>query len=123
LQVTGYTLQPVTCNLRYPFTKTNPPILTYTWRSGRIFGVPVELHWSFLLLPPAILYFSWIPDYGINWRAAGWWTAIALLLFAFVLIHELGHALMARNRGVQAEKIVLFPPVLMASYCCATISS
>lgn len=60
-------------------------------------------------MPPAILYFSWIPDYGMNWRAAGWWTAIAILLFAFVLIHELGHALMARNRGVQAEKIVLFP--------------
>lgn len=34
---------------------------------------------------------------------------MAVLLFGFILIHELGHALMARNRGVVAEKIILFP--------------
>lgn len=45
----------------------------------------------------------------MNWASVSWWSSIALLLFSFVLIHELGHALAARNRGVQAEKIVLFP--------------
>lgn len=56
-----------------------------------------------------ILYFSWVPGYGMNWAQAGWWSAIAFLLFCFVLLHELGHALAARNRGVVAERIVLFP--------------
>lgn len=45
----------------------------------------------------------------MNWQAAGWWSTIATLLFAFVLFHELGHALAARNRGVVAERIILFP--------------
>lgn len=57
----------------------------------------------------AILYFARVPAYGINWAQAGWWSAIAVLLFCFVLIHELGHALAAKNRGVRAERIVLFP--------------
>jgi len=61
------------------------------------------------LVPLAILYFAWAPGYGMNWTTVSWWSAIAVLLFSFVLIHELGHALAARNRGVQAEKIILFP--------------
>lgn len=32
-----------------------------------------------------------------------------MLLFVFVLIHELGHATTALARGVRAEKIILFP--------------
>jgi len=45
----------------------------------------------------------------MNWATVGWWSSIAILLFSFVLIHELGHALAAKNRGVRAEKIILFP--------------
>ena len=35
--------------------------------------------------------------------------SVAVLLFVFVLIHELGHAMTALARGVRAEKIILFP--------------
>lgn len=80
-----------------------------TWRIGRIFGVPTELHWSFLLVPVAILFYSYVPGYGVRWTQVQWWSGITLLLFGFVLIHELGHALTAKNRGVRAEKIILFP--------------
>lgn|GEM_PF-564849 len=83
--------------------------ITYSWRIGNIFGVPTDLHWTFLLLPLAIGYFTWVPGMGIAWAAAIKWTIIALLLFFFVLVHELGHALAARNRGVVAERIILFP--------------
>ncbi len=69
----------------------------------------MDLHWSFLLVPLIIGYFAWIPGYGMNWIAASWWTTIAVLLFSFVLLHELGHALAAQNRGVKAERIILFP--------------
>lgn len=86
----------------------NAPI-NYTWRSGRIFGVPVDLHWSFLLIPFAILYFSWTPESGFNQRALTWYTSVTVLLFLFILLHELGHALAAKNRGVRAERIILFP--------------
>ena len=86
------------------------PLLTnYSWRIGKIFGVPTDLHWTFLLVPVAILYFAWSPESGMNWTAVGWWGLVAFLLFTFVLIHELGHALVARDRGVVAERIILFP--------------
>lgn len=80
-----------------------------TWRIGRIFGVPTELHWSFLLVPLAILGYAYRPGRGLAWTQVQWWSGIAVLLFAFVLVHELGHALVARNRGVEAQKIILFP--------------
>ena len=92
-----------------PPRTTPPTILTASWRIGKIFGVPTDLHWSFLLLPPAILYFTYLPGVGVNWLAAGFWSAVAVLIFIFILVHELGHALAARNRGVVAERIILFP--------------
>ncbi|TXF90167.1 hypothetical protein FUA23_07990 [Neolewinella aurantiaca] len=83
--------------------------INYSWRIGKIFGVPTDLHWTFVFVPTAILYFAYTPGYGMNWQAAAWWSTIATLLFTFILIHELGHALVARDRGVKAEKIILFP--------------
>ncbi|WP_116107447.1 M50 family metallopeptidase [Lewinella sp. IMCC34191] len=80
-----------------------------TWRIGRIFGVPTELHWSFVLVPLAILFYAYQPGYGLRWPQVQWWSGISGLLFLFVLIHELGHALTAKARGVKAEKIILFP--------------
>ncbi|MEM6770686.1 MAG: M50 family metallopeptidase, partial [Bacteroidota bacterium] len=102
-----------TPNVPYPasFSRFTVKLITinYTWRSGRIFGVPVDLHWSFLLIPFAILYLSWLPGFGLNQRALIWYSSVAVLLFGFILLHELGHALAARNRGVRAERIILFP--------------
>ena len=80
-----------------------------TWRIGRIFGVPTELHWSFVLVPLGILFYAYQPGFGLRWAQVQWWSGISLLLFLFVLIHELGHALTAQWRGVRAEKIILFP--------------
>ncbi|MEM9259871.1 MAG: M50 family metallopeptidase [Bacteroidota bacterium] len=61
------------------------------------------------MVPPAILYFSYHDTYGLDTRALIWYSTVSALLFSFILIHELGHALMAKNRGVVAEKIILFP--------------
>ncbi len=69
----------------------------------------MDLHWSFILIPFAILYFSWQPGHGLNQRALIWYSSVAVLLFLFILFHELGHALAAKNRGVRAERIILFP--------------
>ena len=86
-----------------------PTILNYSWRTGKIFGVPVDVHWTFLLVPPAILYFSFHPGHGLVYEALTWYASVAVLLFIFVLVHELGHAVMAKFKGVRAEKIILFP--------------
>ncbi|HVJ30758.1 MAG TPA: Zn-dependent protease, partial [Gammaproteobacteria bacterium] len=70
-----------------------------SWRLGQWRGVPISLHWT---------VFIGIPWFYYETRSlAG--TAIAFVAFCFlILIHELGHAAVARWRGVEVESIRLF---------------
>ena len=71
---------------------------------ARIFGVPVRLHFTFLLL----LVFLVIN--GIGEKQSGWATAIYIMaLFGSVLLHEVGHTLVARHYGIRTLEIVMFP--------------
>jgi len=67
------------------------------WRLGTAFGFPIEINLSFLLL----LALVFIAFGGI----AG--VVIVCLAFASVLLHELGHALVARRLGVRVSGIEL----------------
>ncbi|MEO8496382.1 MAG: site-2 protease family protein [Planctomycetota bacterium] len=74
------------------------------WKLGKLAGIGVYLHWSFWLLPAWIL----MSEGG---SLAG---AIGSLLFVFaifgcVVLHELGHALMARHYGIGTRDITLYP--------------
>ncbi len=83
-------------------------------RLGRIRGIEIGLHYSWLLVFALLTYSlavgvfpSWYP----GWSSGTYWAvgAVAsLLLFASVLAHELGHSLMAQSRGVPVVSIVLF---------------
>jgi Zn-dependent protease len=68
-----------------------------TWRLGTLLGFPVEINFSFLLL----LGFVFIALGGL----AG--VVIVMLTFASVLLHELGHAIVARRLGVHTTGIEL----------------
>lgn len=70
----------------------------------KLFGVPVRLHFTFLLLLVFLLFI------GIGERQSGALTAIYIVaLFASVLLHELGHALVGRHYGIRTLEIVMFP--------------
>jgi Zn-dependent protease len=96
-------------------------------RIGRIFGIPVLLHWSFLL---AIPLFAWIigtdisissgfvfdvfnipsPDTSLITRGfipylLG--VIVSLALFSCVLVHELAHCVVALRRGIRINSITL----------------
>jgi Zn-dependent protease len=64
---------------------------------GKILGIRVELHWSFLLLLVFILFLSLY--FFVLW----------VLLFACVLVHELVHSVTSRRNGIKVNKIVLYP--------------
>jgi len=71
---------------------------------GRFFGVPVRLHFTFLAL---LVFLVWI---GIGEKQSGAATALYILaLFASVLLHEIGHTLVARHYGIKTIEIVMFP--------------
>jgi len=76
------------------------------WRIGRIAGIPVQIHWSFLL----ILLWS---VYRGSEMGGGYYIIISLvitlLLFLCVFLHELGHSFMAKYFGVLTRSITLLP--------------
>jgi Zn-dependent protease len=68
-----------------------------SWRLGTAFGFPVEINLSFVLL----LAFVFLAFGGL----AG--VVLVCLAFGSVLLHELGHALVARQLGVDVSGIEL----------------
>jgi Zn-dependent protease len=68
-----------------------------TWRLGRVLGFPVEVSASFLVLLGVVLL----------WLGGLWGLVAVALTFSSVLLHELGHAVIARGRGVPVSAIGL----------------
>ncbi len=64
---------------------------------GRIYGIPIELNWIFVLM--ILFFFLLSPAFGI----------ILILLFVCVLIHELAHSVTAIRNRVKVSRIVLLP--------------
>lgn len=96
-----------------------------SFRIGRIFGIPILIHYTFLLVIPL---FAWIIGSEINYTieliagfgvpidtsllTAGFvpyivGTIVALGLFFGVLVHELAHSLVARVKGIKINSITL----------------
>jgi Zn-dependent protease/CBS domain-containing protein len=81
---------------------------------GKIFGIPLRIHWSVLVLVVLLGYGlgrGTIPALAPG-RGAGVYTVAALLgalaLLASLLLHESAHAVMARRRGVTVEDMTLW---------------
>ena len=87
-------------------------------RFGTVFGIPFYLHYSFLLILPFLAYsfgqhIKALADYSVV--GAGslglspyvWGLLIALGLFGSVLLHELGHAFVARSYNIKTSGITL----------------
>jgi Zn-dependent protease/predicted transcriptional regulator len=80
---------------------------------GRIFGIRVGLHYSWIIIA-FLIVFSLSQQFALvhsNWSPSViWGTAIltALLFFICILLHELGHSVVAQSRGIRVSSIVLF---------------
>ncbi len=77
-----------------------------SFQIARVAGIPVRLHWTMLLFVPYLAprLSNALGPVDPLW---GWTAAIAL--FLSVLLHELGHAILARGRGYPVRDIVLTP--------------
>jgi len=84
-----------------------------TFRLGRIAGIPISANWTAILgalliatsigglLPPAADGLGGLGVFALS-------LAGALLFACSLLAHELGHALVARRRGVHTQEITLW---------------
>ncbi|GAP08677.1 Zn-dependent proteases [Anaerolinea thermolimosa] len=72
---------------------------------ARFAGTEIRLHWSMLLIIPYVMT-TFRPD-----SLAGAVRAFLLvgLIFFFVLLHELGHMLVARAFGIRVPSVILWP--------------
>lgn len=77
------------------------------FRIARFFEIPVRLHWSFFLLLGYVAYTS--RQQGDSWTDTGLSFLFVLSIFCCVVLHEFGHALMARRYGVDTKDIILSP--------------
>jgi Zn-dependent protease len=81
--------------------------MKWAWKVGEYAGIGVFIHVTFVLI--------------LVWAAVGEWmrlptvasalggVAFVLAIFACVVMHEFGHALMARRYGIRTRDITLYP--------------
>jgi Zn-dependent protease len=73
---------------------------------GRLFGVDVRIHLTFLILP---MFIFWT-DYQANGKANGSRDlALAGIILACVAAHECGHILVAMRFGLKPKGTILLP--------------
>lgn len=81
--------------------------MKWSWKIGRVAGIDVFMHATFVLL------LAWIGASALL-RGQGWSAALVTVLFVValfstVVLHEFGHALTARRFGIQTRDITLLP--------------
>jgi len=86
-----------------------------SFQIGKIMGIPIKLHITFLLIIPVMGYI-----FANNTSVMGFrdvepvllryvlGISVAILLFVCVLLHELGHSIVAKKHGTNIQGITLF---------------
>ena len=90
-------------------TSHRPERVREPWslRIGSIAGIPIRVHLTF------VLFLAWIvmafSMRGLGPSATLTGVALVLCVFAAIVVHELGHALVARRYGIHTRQILLLP--------------
>ena len=80
---------------------------------GRLFGIRIGLHYSWFIIA-FLIVFSLVEQFVVvhrDWRRGViWGTAIltAALFFVCIVLHELGHSVVAQRHRIHVPSIVLF---------------
>jgi Zn-dependent protease/CBS domain-containing protein len=74
--------------------------MKYAFKIGSAWGIPIEVHITFILLIATVFVLSY-PELYL--------PILFLFLFVFVVFHELSHSLVARHYKIKVRKIVLYP--------------
>src|SRR3970040_1943351 len=78
-----------------------------SFKLGKIAGIGLFIHWTLSLLIIFIFYINY--KAGQNLTKILWSILFILCIFITVLMHELGHALTAKNFGIKTKDITLLP--------------
>ncbi len=81
--------------------------MKWSLKLGKLLGIDVYLHFTFLLLLAFLGVYYWRATHDVGAALSG--VAFVVALFGCVVLHELGHALMARRYGILTRDITLLP--------------
>jgi Zn-dependent protease/predicted transcriptional regulator len=81
--------------------------MRWSIKLGKLLGIDVYLHFTFLLLLAFLGFVYWRATQNVEAALRG--VAFIVALFGCVVLHELGHALMARRYGIKTRDITLLP--------------
>ena len=81
---------------------------------GKIFGIPIGLDYSWFVIFALLTWMlavSYYPDEFKHWPPLLYWlmgAVTAIMFFGSVLLHELGHSVVALRYGIPVRSITLF---------------
>jgi Zn-dependent protease len=81
--------------------------MRWSIKIGRYAGIDVFMHFTFVLLVAWVAMVHWREGQRIADAVSG--VAFILTVFLCVVLHEYGHALMARRFGIRTKDIILLP--------------
>jgi Zn-dependent protease/CBS domain-containing protein len=82
------------------------PLRNWSIPIGRLFGVEIRVHFTFVFL----LGFIWMAESSMKSNSTpGRVLGLVGIIFGAVVLHELGHALVAVREGIHAKAIILLP--------------
>ncbi len=79
----------------------------------RIGGIQLAVHFSFFLLLAVNAFDGWAEA---GWPGLWWNSALLLIFFGCVVLHELGHCFTAMRYGIRVPRILLLPIGGMAEF-------
>ena len=81
--------------------------MKWSIKIGRFAGIDVFMHFTFILLISWVAMVHWRQGQSLSAAMAG--VFFILAVFLCVVLHEFGHALMARRYGIKTRDIILLP--------------
>lgn len=81
--------------------------MKYSLYLGKVSGIRISVHWTFLILIFWIVFSNMRS--GRNMGEIAWSVTFVLAIFVCVILHELGHALMAQRFNIKTRGISILP--------------
>lgn len=81
--------------------------MRWAWRIATVAGIPVYLHGTFLVLLAFLFLSDWFDGRSVTAALGGLFFVVAV--FVTIVLHEFGHALVARRYGIKTRDITLLP--------------